>query len=176
MAQLEPYEVYAIKYAENLATKRSDVFLGGDRHDGPMPFDFFVWVIVGNGRRFVVDVGFKKEVAARRKRSHLICPTEGLRMLGIGREDVQDIIITHLHYDHAGNLDLFPKARVHLQDREMQFATGRFMTHRSIGHGFEEEDIVQMVRKVFRRQAAFHDGDEEIAPGISLHLIGGHII
>jgi glyoxylase-like metal-dependent hydrolase (beta-lactamase superfamily II) len=174
MSPIEPYEVYAIKYAENLASLRSNVFLGGDRHDGPMPMDYFVWAIVGNGRSFVVDVGFKREVAQRRKRDRLICPTEGLRNLAIDSEAVQDVIITHLHYDHAGNLDLFPNARIHLQDREMQFATGRLMGHRAIAHGFEEEDVVQMVRKVFRRKAAFHDGDEEIAPGVSLHLVGGH--
>ena len=176
MSALEPYAVYAVKYAENLHALKSQAFVGGDPHDGPMPLDYFVWLIVGNGRRFVVDVGFKQAIAAKRKRDHLRCPVEALGRLQVAANDVQDVIITHMHYDHAGNLDLFPNARVHIQDREMQFATGRYMCESAIGHAVEEEDVHQMVRKVFGRKAAFHDGDEEIAPGVSLHLIGGHTL
>ncbi|MDP1838661.1 MAG: N-acyl homoserine lactonase family protein, partial [Reyranella sp.] len=35
-------------------------------------------------------------------------------------------------------------------------------------------DIVGMVRAVYGKRVVFHDGDEELQPGISLHLIGGH--
>ena len=42
---------------------------------------------------------------------------------------VTDVIITHMHYDHAGNHGLFPNARYHLQDREMAYCTGRCMCH-----------------------------------------------
>src|SRR3546814_18647740 len=31
-----------------------------------------------------------------------------------------------------------------------------------------------MVRKVYRDEVVFHEGDEQIAPGISVHHIGGH--
>jgi hypothetical protein len=54
------YEVYAIKYAHH-ARRASENFIGGvaqDAHDGPMPLDFFVWLIRGEGREFVVDTGF----------------------------------------------------------------------------------------------------------------------
>ncbi|MCW5603289.1 MAG: N-acyl homoserine lactonase family protein [Burkholderiales bacterium] len=174
MSACKPYEIYAIKYAENPFATTSEVFLGGDAHDAPMPLDYFIWVIVGNGRRLVVDVGFRQEVAGRRKRKFLTCPTVGLDRLGIGAREVGEIIITHLHYDHAGNLDLFPNANVHIQELEMRFATGKAMCHPGANHIFEEDDVVQMVRKVFRGQTVFHDGEASPAPGISLHLIGGH--
>ena len=56
----------------------------------------------------------------------------------------------------------------------MQFATGRHMCHGTFRHAFEVDDIVGMVRAVYGKRVVFHDGDEEIQPGISVHLIGGH--
>ena len=55
---------------------------------------------------------------------------------------IRDVVITHLHYDHAGNLNLFPNARFHLQDREMQFATGRHMCMGCMRGAFDVEDVV----------------------------------
>ena len=45
------YETYAIKYAHHARTAKEN-FLGGDPHDGPMPMDYFVWAIVGDGGPF----------------------------------------------------------------------------------------------------------------------------
>ena len=78
----EPYEVYAIRYA-HLDRPARDNFIFGDVHDGPMPLDFFIWAIIGNGRTFVVDLGFDHIGAERRGRSIMRLPSEGLQMLGI---------------------------------------------------------------------------------------------
>ncbi len=45
-------------------------------------------------------------------------------MIGVDAESVEHVVVTHLHYDHAGNIDKFPKARFYLQEREMAYATG----------------------------------------------------
>ena len=92
-----------------------------------MPMDYFVWLARSTERTLVIDTGFNAEAAARRKREHIRCPTKGLAKLDVDAAKVRDVIITHLHYDHVGNFDLFPAATFHLQDREMQFATGRHM-------------------------------------------------
>jgi glyoxylase-like metal-dependent hydrolase (beta-lactamase superfamily II) len=39
---------------------------------------------------------------------------------------------------------------------------------------FEVEDVVGMVREVYAGRVRFHDGDVDLFPGVSLHLIGGH--
>jgi glyoxylase-like metal-dependent hydrolase (beta-lactamase superfamily II) len=99
---------------------------------------------------------------------------EGLASIGIDPAAVEDVIVSHLHYDHCGNYDLFPRARYHLQDCEMAYATGRCMCHALIRFPFEVEDVVAMVRKVFSGRVVFHEGTEQMAPGITLHHIGGH--
>lgn len=173
MADPEPYEIYAIKYA-HLERNAGENFLGGDPHDGPMPLDYFVWAITNADRTIILDTGFDAEMAKRRGREHLRSPGDGLAMIGIDPASVENIIISHMHYDHSGNEALFPNATYHVQDREMAFCTGRHMCHGAINHSFSPEDVVAMVRRVYAGRVRFHDGDEELAPGITLHRVGGH--
>jgi len=167
------HEVYAVRYGHH-DRKASENFIGGDPHDLLQPLDFYVWAIVGARGTFVVDTGYDPAMAARRKRDLLKPVGEGLAAIGIDAGAVENVIVTHLHYDHTGNYDLFPRARYHLQDLEMAYATGRCMCHAHLRLPFEADDVVAMVRKVFAGRVDFHDGDDEIAPGITVHRIGGH--
>ena len=87
---------------------------------------------------------------------------------------VEDVVITHLHYDHVGNFDLFPKARFHLQASEMAYATGRYMAVEHFAHAYELDEVVAMVHNVYGGRVEFHDGESQLAPGLSLYHIGGH--
>lgn len=167
------WQVYAVKYAHHHRMS-SENFIGGDPHDVPMPLDYFVWAIVSDDQAIVVDTGFDEFSGNRRGRNFLRSPADGLKSIGVDPVRVEDVIISHMHYDHSGNHDLFPAARYHLQDREMQYCTGRLMCHHAMRQPFDEEDVVAMVQKLFRGRVVFHDGDEEFAPGISLHRVGGH--
>src|SRR5690606_18086581 len=116
-------------------------FLGGDPHETNMPLDYFVWVVVGKQRTFVVDTGFDAAMGAKRGRQITRVPAEGLKALGIEADKVEDVIVTHMHYDHAGNHHLFPKARYHVQDLEMAYCTGRCMCHAALTHPYEADDV-----------------------------------
>lgn len=167
------YELYAVRYGHH-ERRSGQNFLGGDPHDVDMPLDFFVWAIVGAARSFILDTGYDRVSADRRGR-HLLRPVnEGLAMIGIDHAAVTDVIISHMHYDHCGNHHLFPQATFHLQDKEMNYATGRCMCHHTVNHPFDVDDVTNMVRRVYDGRVCFHSGDEELAPGLSLHLVGGH--
>jgi glyoxylase-like metal-dependent hydrolase (beta-lactamase superfamily II) len=170
---LPNYEIYAIKYAWRDA-KRHMHFVGGDPHDAAMPMDYFVWLVRNNERTIVIDTGFTKSMAEQRKRIFLRSPADGLALLGCKAAEVKDVVITHLHYDHVGTFQDFPAAQFHLQDAEMAYATGRHMRHRQFNHGYEVEEVIGMVRLVYKDRVTFYKGDAELAPGISLHHIGGH--
>jgi glyoxylase-like metal-dependent hydrolase (beta-lactamase superfamily II) len=167
------HRVYAVKYAERDA-RRPEHFLGGDEHDVPMPMDYFVWAVVGDDRTWVVDTGFEAADAERRGRRLLRTATEALAMVGVDAATVEDVILTHLHYDHAGGVAQFPYARFHLQDREMAFATGRHMAQPVFNHAMTADHIAALVHAVHAGRVAFHAGDAELAPGLSVHLLGGH--
>lgn len=167
------YEIRAIKYAR-LMRRSPENFIGGDPHDTEMPLNYYVWVVSNSARTVVVDTGFTEAMASKRNRQIIHPVAEGLKAIGIQPDAVKDVIITHMHYDHAGNIPLFPNARYHLQDQEMAFATGRCMCHGMMSHGYEADDVVHLVRCVFDQRVHFHDGVDEIAPGIEVHHIGGH--
>lgn len=170
------YEVLALRFARTSPDRqRSENFMPGmDLHDGPMPLDYFVWVIRGHGRVVVVDTGFGEEAARERKRELIHAPAELLARAGVDSTTVRDVILTHLHYDHAGSLDAFPAATFHLQDEEMRYATGRPMCHACLRAPFDLSDVLEAVGLVYSGRVRFHDGDVELFPGISLHRVGGH--
>jgi len=169
----ETYELYAIRYGHHDRTA-SHNFILGDPHDGPMPLDYFVWAIVGATRTFVLDTGFDAAMGAKRSRTLLRPVEDGLRMIGIAADSVADVILSHLHFDHAGNHGLFPNARYHLQDAEMAYCTGRCMCHAYLKIPYELSDVTNMVEKVFAGRVTFHDGSSEIAPNLTVHRVGGH--
>jgi glyoxylase-like metal-dependent hydrolase (beta-lactamase superfamily II) len=145
-----------------------------DLHDGPMPLDYYIWVIRGHGRVVVVDTGFDASAAAERGRLLLHEPAELLAKAGVDAAQVRDVVLTHLHYDHAGSLQAFPSATFHLQDEEMRYATGRYMCHACLSAPFNVRDVMEAVGLVHTGRVKFHDGTAELAPGITLHRVGGH--
>jgi glyoxylase-like metal-dependent hydrolase (beta-lactamase superfamily II) len=169
----DTYEVFAVKYAERDA-RRPEHFLGGDPHDVSMPMDYFVWAIVGRDRTIVVDTGFDAMDAESRQRRLLRTASQGLSLIGVDAVAAPTVVLTHLHYDHVGGFDQFPNASFHLQDREMAFATGRHMIDSEFSHPFTARHVAEMVMAVHAKRVHFHNGDAEIAPGVSVHHIGGH--
>jgi glyoxylase-like metal-dependent hydrolase (beta-lactamase superfamily II) len=169
------WEVLALRYARLPQRTRRESLLGVDAHDAaPMPLDYYVWVLRAGDRVILVDTGFDAEEGARRGRVIEREPRAGLALLGIDPAAIADVIVTHLHYDHAGTLDHFPAARFHLQETEMAYATGRCMSYATLRQPYSVEHVCTMVRRVFDGRVAFHDGDGEIAPGVTVHRIGGH--
>jgi glyoxylase-like metal-dependent hydrolase (beta-lactamase superfamily II) len=169
------WDVLALRYAHHERTAQANFIMPvPDPHEA-MPMDYFVWLLRGpGGREILVDTGFSAATAEARGRRLLRPVAECLRTLGCEPDQLRDVVITHLHYDHAGNLDLFPNASFHIQDREVAFATGRHMTQHCLRHPFEVEDVVRLVRAVYAERVRFHDGDAELAPGVTLHRVGGH--
>ncbi len=102
------YEIFAIKYAR-LERRSSENFIGGDSHDVPMALDYFVWAIRNPARTYVLDTGFSPHIGAKRQRELIRSPGAGLKAIGIDPDGVTDVIISHMHYDHCGNHDLFAK-------------------------------------------------------------------
>jgi glyoxylase-like metal-dependent hydrolase (beta-lactamase superfamily II) len=173
MSNHDTYEVFAVRYA-TMKRKANENFINGDPHEDAADLDYFVWLARNAKRSFVIDTGFSEHVGRKRNRFLLREPAQGLRLLGVDAAQTRDVIITHMHYDHLGNFAQFPNARYHLQDAEMMYATGRHMSHNIFRHPYEPDEVCELVRAVHAGRVQFHDGEEELAPGISVHRIGGH--
>ena len=177
--EIPDYEIHAIRYGSHGDRLLRENFIPPlaeppDLHDAPMPMDFFVWVVRGGGRTIVIDTGFDTKEGALRGRDVTFPVENGLAALGIAPDTVADVVITHMHWDHAGNHNLFPNARYHVQAREMSYCTGPCMCHSYLHRTFSVEDVTAMVRRVFSGRVRFCEGEAEIAPGVTVHLVGGH--
>jgi len=167
------YEVFALRYATREG-RRANHFIGGDPHDAEMPMDYYIWVIRNSERLVLVDTGFNPDMAEKRHRTLLRRPKEALALLGIDSASIKEVVITHLHNDHVGTFDEYPSAQFHLQDDEMIFATGRHMGSEAFRRAYEPDHVAGMIRLTYQDRVVFHAGDAGLAPGISLHRVGGH--
>ena len=171
---MSDWEVYAIKYAQRNARTRKDSFIFDDNHDAPHAMDYFIWVLRRGAETILVDSGYDTAEGTARGRPIGMEPLEALAPLGIAPEAVSELIVTHLHYDHAGGLHLFPNAILHLQSAEMAYATGPCMCHDVLRAPFTAGHICEAILRLYSGKVCFHDGDAEITDGVSVHRIGGH--
>lgn len=169
-----PFELFAVRYAVHEGRSASDNFIGADLHEQGSNLDYYVWLARRGDETVLVDTGFGPEAAARRKRTLLRRPSEALALLGVRPSDIRTVILTHLHYDHAGGLEDFPGACLHLQEREASYATGPCMCHAHLRAPYDVEDTVRFIRRLYAEQVRFHRGESELLPGMTLHRIGGH--
>ncbi|MBM9593870.1 N-acyl homoserine lactonase family protein [Roseitranquillus sediminis] len=170
------YEVQAVRYATSPDRKRFHNCLHcapGDVHDA-MPMDFYVWVIRNAQRTIVVDTGSRDWKCVQRGHEYIRSPIEGLDALGVAPNRVDDVVLTHMHWDHAGNIDGFANAHIHLQQAEMRNVTSQDMADPAINTFFLVDDVCTVVQRLFEGRVTFHERSREIASGISVHEVGGH--
>jgi len=168
------WEVYAVKYADRNARTRADSFIFDDNHDAPHPMDYFMWVLRRGAEVILVDTGYDDVEASPRARPIRLDPAAALAPLGLTPDDITTLIVTHLHYDHAGGLHLFPNATLHMQAAEMAYATGPCMCHDTLRMPFTADHVCEAVKRLYAGKVIFHDGDAEVAEGVTVHCIGGH--
>jgi len=142
---LTSWEVLALRYATRMG-RRGEYFYGNDPHDDPAAMDYFVWLLRLPARAILVDTGFTPSVGAARGRETVVPVPDGLRRLGVELREVEEAIVTHLHYDHAGHVHDLPRARLWLQEAELRFWTGRHAGRGEFPGLVTAEDVVGVVR------------------------------
>ncbi|MDE0588615.1 N-acyl homoserine lactonase family protein [Halocynthiibacter sp. C4] len=168
------WQVYAVKYAERNTRTRKDSFIFDDHPAAQHGMDYFVWLLTDGTRNILVDTGYDEAEGQRRARPILRDPAQALAALDVNPLLIDTVIVTHLHYDHAGGLDRYPNAKFHLQEVEMGFATGPCMCDPTLQMPYTADHVCEMVRHVFAGRVVFYKGDGEVAPGVTVHRIGGH--
>lgn len=174
MANPEVYDVYAVRYAHSPPRPATENFMRSDAHDVDMPLDFFVWVIRNAQRTIVVDTGFTRATAEIRGHHYLADIDHLLDEMSVKRSAVSDVIVTHMHWDHAGNFDLCPSATLHLQEQEMHFVTGRDMENAFMRRPISADDVCAAVRLLHDGRLRCHRGEYQLAPGVTVTHVGGH--
>lgn len=176
--QPEPdkYEVYAVRFATIAGFRASGLVAGADP-SRRLDIAMMIWALKGaDGRVAIVDSGFHRDTYFQQFAVRdYIKPSEAIAPLGLKPEDVTDLFITHMHWDHAGGIDLFPSARVWVQKDEFEYYTGDAWQSRTTHGGIDPEDVVEIVRRNLAGKVSFVRGDDDISlSGIAFGIGGKH--
>lgn len=170
------YEVLAVRYGTRMAGK-AESFLNYHIYgepDAQFGMDYFFWVVRDSERTVVVDCGFGAEVGKRRGRTLLVDPVDALRGLGVDPATVSQVVVSHAHYDHIGNLDRFPAAEVVMARREYDFWTGPYADRIQFAHSAEAGELAHLEEVAAQGRLRLVDDTADAAPGLELVVIGGH--
>jgi glyoxylase-like metal-dependent hydrolase (beta-lactamase superfamily II) len=168
--------VYAVRFATITNFSAASLVAGADR-SRRLDIAMTIWVLKGaDGRVALVDSGFHRDQYFKQFAvTDYIKPSEAIAPLGFQPEDVTDIFLSHMHWDHAGGLDLFPSARVWIQKAEYDYYTGDAWQARNTHGGIDQNDVLEIVRRNMQGKVTFLTGDDETSiSGIGFGVGGKH--
>src|SRR5262245_31703480 len=156
------YEVYAISYGVIPDFPVSSLVAGADK-SRKLDIQMMVGLLKGpDGRNILVDSGFYRDKFFKQwKVKDFIKPSDAVARFGLKPEEITDIIITHMHWDHADGFDLFPKARVWIQKDEYVYYTGEAWQSRNTHGGIDPEDVMAMVKLNLEGRVKLINGDDQ---------------
>jgi glyoxylase-like metal-dependent hydrolase (beta-lactamase superfamily II) len=167
------YEVYAIRYATIPGFRVSGLIAGADT-SRRLDIAMMVWLARGGGRVVVMDAGFKRaDLIQRWKPVDYVTPAAAVERFGVRADDVTDVIISHVHWDHLDGVDLFPKATIWIQRDEYEHHVDS-LGHR-LANAIDTADASMLFRLRQAGRVRLVDGDaREIMPGITVYIGGKH--
>jgi glyoxylase-like metal-dependent hydrolase (beta-lactamase superfamily II) len=136
--------------------------------------DYFFWILRNKHRTVIVDTGFSASAGLKRGRELLLDPYQALVELGIDADAVEDVILTHGHYDHIGNADLFPRATLHMAEAEYRFWTSPTAKHTQFSYYTERAEIAYLRQRHREGKLKLFTGQCFPVPGLHLVEVGGH--
>lgn len=173
-AEADKYEIYAVRYATLANFPVSSLVAGADRARR-LDIAMMIWVLKGtDGRVAIVDTGFHRDRYFQQFTvKDFVRPSDAIAPLGLKADAVTDIFLTHMHWDHAGGLDLFPSARVWIQKDEFDYYTGEAWQSRTTHGGIDADDVLEIVRRNTQGKVSFVRGDDETTLSGIIFGIGG---
>ena len=175
-ADVDKYEVYAVRFATLADFPVSSLVAGADRARR-IDIAMMIWVLKGaDGRIAIVDSGFHRDQYFRQFTvKDYVKPSEAIAPLGLEPEDVTDILLSHMHWDHAGGIDLFPAARVWVQKDEYEHYTGDAWQSGTTHGGIDADDVLEIVKRNTQGKVSFVRGDDDTSlSGITFGVGGRH--
>lgn len=150
------------------------VYLGDPQKSLDTINSFFL--VQGDNKNLLIDVGFTGQYSRkytdgiRQERNQ--DPLLQLSSVGINQEDIDDIIITHVHFDHFSDIiQEYTNARIHIQKREFEFTLN---PPHPWFQEFIDVNLLKEIAKGGESRLNLIDGACELFPGINTIPTPGH--
>ena len=179
-AQQDTYTITGVRFAGFHSFPVAELVHGADtarRTD----LAFIVWVIrpttanaSAQGRVVLFDAGFyRQKFIDSWKPTNYARPSDAVERAGIKADQVTDIIVSHIHWDHLDGADLFPKANVWLERAEYEHYVGN--DGRSLETSIDTADAKMLFNLHAAGRIRLIDHDSAaIIPGITAYTGGRH--
>ena len=169
------YTIEALRYATVPGFPVSALIANADKAR-KIDISMIYWLVRGEGHTILVDSGFyRPQFFKTWTVKDFMMPAESLARVGVKPEDITDVVLTHMHWDHADGMDLFPNARIWLQKDEYSYYTGPAWQSATTHGGIEPDDVLALVKLNVAGRVSFVDGDDQtIFPGIRCYTGGKH--
>ena len=170
------YEIYALKYAGPFVRTGAHLLWYRD-WDKIEKINYYIWCIRGAGETVVVDAGVTPQIARERELDGYVSPAEVLARINVEADEVRHVVITHMHFDHAGGVSLFPRATFYIQEDEY-----RFWHENPIAARPPFRQVSDPASNAYLASLEGTDrlvllkGDRQILPGIQCLLSPGHTV
>jgi glyoxylase-like metal-dependent hydrolase (beta-lactamase superfamily II) len=174
-AQPKPkYEIYGIRYATLKDFSVAGLVAGADK-SRKMDIAMMIWLIKGDGRNVLFDCGFYRDQFMRQWHpADYEKPSVALERAGLKPEEITDVIISHIHWDHADGFDLFPMAKIWIQKDELEYYAGEAWQGKK-RTAAAPDDLLGLVKLNTEGKVGLVHGDaQEILPGITCYIGGKH--
>jgi glyoxylase-like metal-dependent hydrolase (beta-lactamase superfamily II) len=170
------YEAYALRFASTQMQKRGRYhrYDSYGEPDTTVTMDFFFWLIRNEQRTVLVDCGFHDERSRALGYRHDRHPLALLATMGVRAEDVDHVVLSHMHFDHIGNVDLFPNATFSIARAEFEFWTGPFSDRAHLKFASDPVEIAAVADLNAAGRLHLVEGPEELFPGITVTPVRGH--
>lgn len=165
------WDVQAVRYGTYPNTK-SGLMLQYAHYgepDAPQALDYYLYVLRGGGRTVVVDTGFSATEATVRGRTTLVDPAGLLPGLGADL-----LVLTHLHWDHIGNVDALPGVPVVAPETELSFWRSPVARHAPFWAHTHAPGLEVVEAAVAEGRVTPFAGVAQLAPGLTAFETGGH--
>jgi len=132
-----------------------------------MDFPLISYYVEGADHKILVDTGgtppdgVKWQPYSRTEKESL---DQALHNIAVSPEEIDTVILTHLHWDHASNNHMLPNARFIVQKKEYDYLLA---PEPEVKEGYELDLVLKTEYKLV-------DGDTDVIPGISVVLAPGH--
>jgi glyoxylase-like metal-dependent hydrolase (beta-lactamase superfamily II) len=170
-------EVIIVRYGTR-QTSKSECYYNFSAYkepDAEITMDYFFWIFRSAEQTIVIDTGFSPEAAIKRRRQPVVFPADALARLGIDPAEVKLLVLTHAHYDHAGNLGLYPNANIVMSRREFEFWSTPMGKRPQYAHHIDPLDLERIQGLADAgRITLLDDVQNTLVPGIELYEVGGH--